>query len=198
MIYETGKFDHLFGLSGLSDELLRNHFALYEGYVSNVNKLLGAIEKLEKDGGADSSEYSELKRRLGWEWNGMRLHELYFGNLAKESGSLEPDSGLARKIAEQFGSFESWEESFRATAAMRGIGWVTLSLDRESGQLFNVWVGEHDNGHLAGSEPILVLDVFEHAYYPDYGRDRAKYLDVLMPLMDWKKASDRFDRAIRR
>lgn len=196
MAYEIKKFDHLFGLPGLSDGLLSNHFALYEGYVNNVSKLSEALGKLEKEGGVGGSEYSELKRRFGWEWNGMRLHELYFENLTKISGSFEPDSEISRKINEQFGSFADWEKAFRATAAMRGIGWAILHYDRGSGRLFNSWIGEHDSGHLAGAEPILILDVFEHAHYPDFGRDRAKYLDVLMPLLDWGKISARLSRVI--
>src|SRR3989344_5363110 len=105
MQYEIKKFDHLLGLSGFSDKLLTNHFKLYEGYVTNFNKLNDTLVVMEKEGKFGTQEFSELNRRLGWEWNGMRLHELYFGNMAKESKKLEEDSELYKKIVAVWGSF---------------------------------------------------------------------------------------------
>lgn len=190
--YTPKDYKHLLGLSGLSDVLLTNHFTLYEGYVNNTNKVSEQLLTLLQSGEIATPEYAELKRRFGWEWNGMRLHELYFGNLTKESVSLDKDSSLAKQIASDFGSVEAWEKDFRATGSMRGIGWVILSFDKESHRLFNVWINEHDLGHLGGATPLLVMDVFEHAYMLDYGTKRAEYLEVFFRSIDWKVVEKRF------
>lgn len=188
MSYEVKNYDHLLGLPGFSDTLLKNHFALYQGYVVNVNKFDEKIGTIE----VGSPEYAELKRRFGWEWNGMRLHELYFGNMQQDAKSLEKESELYKKIMEKFGSYENWEKDFRATGAMRGIGWVILAYDKKEKILFNLWINEHDAGHLAGAEPLLVMDVFEHAFMIDYGLKRADYISVFWKAIDWGAVSERF------
>jgi len=188
MTYTAKSFDHLVGLEGLSDRLLKNHITLYQGYVTNVNKLAEIGEATE----LGSPQYAELKRRFGWEYNGMVLHELYFSNLAKQSSSLPDDSDLRKKISERFGSFEAWEKDFRATGAMRGIGWVVLYFDQTGGRLFNAWINEHDTGHFAGAVPLLVMDVFEHAYMVDYDLKKADYINAFMKLIDWPAVEKRF------
>lgn len=187
MSYATKKFDHLLGLTGLSDALLTNHFTLYEGYVKNTNALLELLKSKEPG----TPEYSELTRRFGWEWNGMRLHELYFENISKTPTSLS-SGGLKEKIESTYGSLENWQKNFLAIGAMRGIGWVVLTKDTETGELFNIWVNEHDGGHLAGTTPLLVMDVFEHAFMLDYGTKRADYLSVFINAVDWKTVESRF------
>jgi Fe-Mn family superoxide dismutase len=188
MTYIAQNYEHLLGAEGLSDNLLKVHFKLYEGYVANVNKLAELSQKLE----VGTPEYSEIHRRFGWEWNGMRLHELYFGNLVKGGAVFADSSPLRAKIAEHFGSFEAWEKDFRATGAMRGIGWAVLAYDKSDGRMFNIWVNEHDVGHLAGATPLLALDVFEHAFMADYGTARADYINAFMKLVDWTEAEKRF------
>ena len=190
MNYEAKNFDHLLGLAGFSEALLKDHFTLYQGYVTNVNKLGDKAGTIE----VGSPEYAELKRRFGWEWNGMKLHELYFGNLTKDSVPLSQESDLAKKIAERFGSLENFEKDFRATAAMRGIGWVILYYDKTEGRMFTVWVNEHDVGHLAGLAPVLVMDVFEHAYIRDYGIKRADYINAFWNAIDWKEVGERMNK----
>ncbi|MEK7624811.1 MAG: Fe-Mn family superoxide dismutase [Patescibacteria group bacterium] len=182
-MYQPKNFDSLLGTAGFSDQLLKNHFTLYQGYVTNFNKLNDILVAMEKDGKFGTPEYSELNRRLGWEFNGMRLHELYFGNLTAKASSAT--SELKGKIAKEFGSFEVFEKDFRAMAAMRGIGWVVLYFDKEADRLFNVWINEHDVGHFAGCVPLLVMDVFEHAYMLDYGIKRADYIEAFMKAIDW-------------
>ena len=190
-MYTAQNFSHLLGLSGFSDNLFTNHFKLYEGYVANFNKLNDTLVAMEKEGKFGVQEFAELNRRLGWEWNGMRLHELYFGNMTNEGVALGKDSPLREKIVTEWGSYEMWEKDFRAMGAMRGIGWVILYHDTLSGRMFNVWVNEHDVGHLAGATPLLVMDVFEHAFALDYGINRAGYLDAFMTAIDWGVAEGR-------
>ncbi len=187
MAYEAKNFEGLLGTAGFSDTLLKNHFTLYQGYVANVNKLID-LEKTPPG----TPEYSELKRRFGWEFNGMRLHELYFWSMVKGGKALDKNSKLAKKIAEDFGSLENWEKDFRATGAMRGIGWVLLVYDLHAKKTFNIWVNEHDVGHLAGAEPLLVMDVFEHAYMVDYGLKKADYIDAFFKAIDWDSIGQRY------
>ncbi len=192
MPYTAKKFDHLLGLSGFSDTLLTNHFTLYEGYVKNTNLLSEKLKTLSESGETATPEFAELKRRFGWEWNGMRMHELYFGNMTKETTTLENES-LKEKLVAVYGSYENWEKNFLATGAMRGIGWVVLAHDTESDKLYNVWVNEHDMGHLVGTTPLLVMDVFEHAFMIDYGLKRADYISAFMKAIDWKAVEKRFE-----
>jgi len=188
-MYENKNYEHLLGTNGFSDELLKNHFKLYEGYITNVNKM-GELSKSVEMG---TPEYAELKRRFGWEWNGMRLHELYFGNIKKDANGISEENELYKKITDKFDSYENWEKDFRATGAMRGIGWVILAYDKNEGRLFNIWVNEHDVGHLVGLTPLLVMDVFEHAFITDYGLARADYINAFMEAIDWEEAERRIN-----
>jgi len=195
MKYEAKKFDHLLGTNGLSNELLKNHFTLYEGYVTNTNKLAETLAAMVRDGRIASPEYAELKRRFGWEFNGMRLHEYYFGNMTKEGAQLDSSSAFYKKIVEDFGSYEDWEKDFRAVGALRGIGWATLYYDTAGDRLFNTWIDEHDGGHLAGNAPLLIMDVFEHAFMIDYGVKRADYIETFFKVIDWNVVVQRFQAA---
>lgn len=190
-MYTPKNFEYLIGTPGFSDTLLKNHFTLYEGYVKNTNSILEKLEALAKEDKRATSEYAEQKRRFGWEWDGMRLHELYFGNMKNGGAALAAGSALMEKITKQWGSYEAWEKGFKATGAMRGIGWVILAYDKEADRLFNVWVNEHDAGHLAGTTPLLVMDVFEHAFMLDYGLKRADYIAAFFAAIDWGAAEKR-------
>ena len=175
MTYTAKDFSFLLGMKGFSDTLLKNHFTLYQGYVTNTNKVLDLLAALLKDGKQGTPEFAELKRRLGWEFNGMRLHELYFSNLGGD-GDWGKSPELTKRVVAQFGSVEACANDFMAVAAMRGIGWAVCYEDPETGLIINQWINEHDVGHPAGCNPLLILDVFEHAYMTDYGIKRADYL----------------------
>jgi Fe-Mn family superoxide dismutase len=186
MTYVKKDYSGLKGMEGFSDKALETHFALYEGYVNNTNKVLELLEKTEKD----SPQYAELKRRLGWEFDGMRLHEYYFSGLGGD-GEIDKAGKLYKALEENFGSFEKWKDDFAATAKMRGIGWAILYQDPDSGKLINFWINEHDAGHPAGLNLILNLDVFEHAFFVDYGKDRAAYIDAFMKNVKWEEVEKR-------
>lgn len=190
MAYTAKDYAKLIGTEGFSSTLLNNHFTLYQGYVTNTNKLADTLAAMLKDGKTATPEYAELKRRFSWEYNGMRLHELYFENLGSKNALVK--SGVLGKLIEaSFGSYEAWEQDFRATGAMRGIGWVVLYYDFPGCRLFNQWVNEHDVGHLTGCQPILVMDVFEHAYMVDYGLKKADYIGAFIKNINWKVAESR-------
>ncbi|HLG28657.1 MAG TPA: superoxide dismutase [Candidatus Brocadiales bacterium] len=190
MAYAAKDYSSLIGMQGFSETLLKNHFTLYQGYVTNTNKLVETLEQMLKDGKVGTPEYAELKRRLGWEFNGMRLHELYFENLGGKGG-IDKKSTLAKKMTESFGSYEAWEKDVRSTGAMRGIGWAILYQDSVDGRLMNFWINEHDVGHPAGCTPLLIMDVFEHAFMIDYGLKRADYIEAFFKNINWSKVNDR-------
>ncbi len=190
MAYTAKDYSNLIGIEGFSETLLRNHFTLYQGYVTNTNKLTDSLAAMLKEGAVSKPEYSELKRRMGFEFNGMRLHEYYFGNLGGK-GFLDRSGKLGRKLAENFGRYEDWERDFKATGAMRGIGWAILYQDNVTGKLINQWINEHETGHLAGSFLILVMDVFEHAFITDYGLKRADYIEAFFKNIDWAEVEGR-------
>jgi len=190
MAYTARDYGSLVGIEGFSETLLKNHFTLYQGYVANTNRLLDSLASMLKEGKVGTPEYAELKRRLGFEFNGMRLHEYYFENLGGK-GAIDKSGRLGKKLAEDFGSYEDWERDFKGTGTMRGIGWAILYQDNITGKLINQWINEHETGHLAGGIPILVLDVFEHAFMIDYGLKRADYIEAFFKNINWGKVESR-------
>ena len=188
MNYTPKDYAKLLGTPGFSDTLLKNHFTLYQGYVANTNKVLDLLGLAAKDGKTGTPEYAELKRRLGWEFNGMRLHELYFENLGGTK-PLAAFPAVEKKLAAAFGSAADWEKDFRASGTMRGIGWVVLYKDGD--RLKNFWVNEHDVANPAGCAPILVMDVFEHAFMVDYGLKRADYVEAFLKNVNWEAVAAR-------
>ena len=185
--YMAKDYSHLIGMPGFSDTLLKLHFKLYEGYVKNTNDLLAKLKSVDPK----SYEFGALKRRVGWEFDGMRLHELYFDNLGG-TVPLNAKSSLYQALISQWSSFDRWKEDFIATGTIRGIGWALLYLDPEDNQLVNTWINEHDTGHLVKGKPILIMDVFEHAYMPQYGLDKMKYIEAFFKNINWKVAEQRF------
>jgi Fe-Mn family superoxide dismutase len=190
MSYTAKDYSKLIGMEGFSETLLKNHFTLYQGYVTNTNKVMDILNQMLKDGKTGTPEYAELKRRLGWEFNGMRLHEYYFENLGGKGG-INKEGKLAKKITEDFGNYETWEKDFKAVGAMRGIGWAVLYQDPANGKLINFWINEHDVSHPAGCNPVLIMDVFEHAFMIDYGLKRADYIEAFFKNVNWSAAEAR-------
>lgn len=174
-------------LSGIGEAQIAQHWTLYEGYVKGVNLLNEKLAELaaKKSFGP---EFSEMKRRLGFEYDGMILHEHYFGVL--RGGVKPPAEGgeTARLMKESFGGYRSWHEEFSAAGRMRGVGWVILYFDPRTQALTNHWITLHEDGHPAGFIPILVMDVWEHAYMVDAGVDgRPAYIEAFLKNVDWEK-----------
>ena len=192
--YTPKSFAHLKGLKGISDGVLETHFKLYEGYVNRTNKLTETLYGMAKEGQAAGTNpaYAEMTRRMGFEYNGMVLHEYYFGNL-KPGGTGGAASGkLKAAIESRFGSYDIWLADFRAIATMPGVGWAITYQNPENGWLSNHWVSLHEEGNPAGFRPILVMDAWEHAFVPDYkANERAKYVDAYFANIDWAAAESR-------
>jgi len=192
--YKPKTFD-LSNLIGISDKTLEMHFKLYEGYVTNTNLLTEKIADILADGQVDKEEmpaYSELTRRLGFEYNGMVLHEYYFGNM-KRNGGGDPGKGTFRAAVERsFRSFDLWKTDFVSVGKMRGVGWAIAYLDPTAGRVSNHWIELHQNGNVAGFVPLLVMDVWEHAYLLDYKpAERPKYIEAFLGNVDWDAVDQR-------
>ncbi len=184
-VYQEKDFSHLTGLTGISDDQLKVHFGLYSGYVANVNKVNQTLADLDAAGKTGTPEWAEVNRRAGWEYNGMRLHEYYFEQF-KPGGNDKVGARLEEKLKATFGSIEDWKADFVACGGMRGIGWVILYLDPKTGVLSNHYIPEHDIGHPAGFTPILVMDVWEHAFMVDYKPpEKKKYMEAFFTNIDW-------------
>lgn len=180
------------GLEGLSDKQISEHIKLYQGYVKNTNAILQKIEELKKDTEVNALALSELSRRFAFEWNGLRLHEIYFGSLLNKK-PLTSNGNLEKAILAQYGSFEAWQNEFAAHGLMRGIGWVILFYDPEQKILLSKWVSDHEIGHLAGLPVILAMDMWEHAYLFDYLPSGKKdYISAFFKNLNWEAIESRF------
>jgi superoxide dismutase, Fe-Mn family len=194
-VYKPKSFN-LSGLNGISDKTLEMHFKLYEGYVTNTNTLTERIAAILSDGKVDQDEmpaYSELTRRLGFEYNGMVLHEYYFGNMKKDGGGEAGRGSKFREAVERsFPSYEIWKTDFSSVGKMRGVGWAISYLDPAAGTVSNHWVELHETGNIAGFVPVLVMDVWEHAFLLDYKpAERSKYIEAFLSNVDWDSVERR-------
>jgi Fe-Mn family superoxide dismutase len=195
--YEPRSFD-LHGLYGMSDRTLEMHFKLYEGYVKETNALTEKIRQILEDGKVDQEEmpiYSELKRRYGFEYNGMVLHEYYFGNLMIGGSPVPPaHSPFRRAVENSFGTYESWKADFIGVGKMRGVGWAVCYLNPSNGRLTNHWITLHEIGNVAGFIPVLTMDVWEHAFILDYKpADRIGYIEAFFSNINWKTVEHRLE-----
>jgi Fe-Mn family superoxide dismutase len=197
--YKAREFN-LSNLNGISDQTLEMHFKLYEGYVKETNKLNEAIDKFIADAQVDQEEmpaYSELTRRLGFEYNGMVLHEYYFDNLKTGGGSgdAERTAQFAKAAEASFGSYEVWKADFVGIGKMRGVGWAVCNQNPANGRLSNHWITLHETGNIAGFDPILVMDVWEHAYLLDYKpAERPKYIEAFFSNINWSMVEKRLQK----
>jgi superoxide dismutase, Fe-Mn family len=187
---------NLSGLNGISDKTLEMHFKLYEGYVNETNRLNEKISAILQDGKVDHEEtpaYSELTRRLGFEYNGMVLHEYYFGNMMRQ-GAVDPakTSKFFKSCERSFGSYDTWKADFVAVGKMRGVGWAICFQNPANGAVSNHWISLHEVGNVSGFTPVLVLDVWEHAFLLDYKpADRPKYIEAFFSNIDWTVVESR-------
>jgi len=197
--YQPRQFN-LSGLKGISDQTLEMHFKLYEGYVKETNNLTQRITEFIKDGNVDQEEmpaYSELTRRLGFEYNGMVLHEYYFDNLQTGGGTGDPakTSQFLKAAEATFGSYDIWKADFVGIGKMRGVGWAICNQNPANGRISNHWITLHETGNVAGFNPILVMDVWEHAFLLDYKpAERPKYIEAFFSNINWNAVEERLKK----
>jgi superoxide dismutase, Fe-Mn family len=195
-MYQAKSFD-LGGLAGISDGQLIEHLELYAGYVKQVNALTKELAEIHSEKRATGKDLglAEGTRRLAYEYDGMVLHEHYFSNL-KPGGAprLSDRQACGRALAETYGSVDRWQENFKALGGIRGVGWVILFQDPLTGRLTNYWVSLHQDGIPARCKPLLVMDVWEHAFMRDYrASERLRYVDAFFTNIDWTTVERRFN-----
>jgi Fe-Mn family superoxide dismutase len=193
MTYTARTFD-LPELKGLSKKQIEVHIALYEAYVKHTNLILDTIQKLhEQDAGANAFVMNELRRRLGFEFDGMRMHEYYFEQF--EGGAMKPDdnSALAPAAIEKYGSWEKFVSHIKEVAGTRGIGWVVVYYDPSGRTLHTAFVNDHEVGQLAGLPILLALDLWEHAFMVDYvPAEKKTYVEAFLDNLNWSVIEKRF------
>jgi Fe-Mn family superoxide dismutase len=179
-------------LEGLSEKQISEHLKLYAGYVKNINLITEKLALLKENSEENALAISELRRRIGFEFNGMRMHEYYFEQLGSTNGA-QNGSELMKALAEQFGSFDKWLNDFKQTAMTRGIGWAVLYYDKNEKIFHNAWVADHEVGQLAGLNIVLALDMWEHAFLLDYVPSQKKdYVEAFFKNLKWEVVESRF------
>jgi Fe-Mn family superoxide dismutase len=193
MTYPAIDYSRIKGLVKITDDQIAEHLKLYQGYVKRTNALLEKLDQMNAAGRQGDNTYQELKRRFGWEFNGMRLHELYFEQLTPNAKvELDESKGFGAVVAEQFGSLKAWKDDFMGVAKMPGIGLAICYRDPVNGRILNTWIEQHHGGHPAGCRPILIVDCFEHAFSVYLKpTERGKYLDDLFLNIDWDIVASR-------
>lgn len=194
--YQAKKFN-VPEMEGISTESVKQHIGLYEGYVKNFNAISEKLVEYAKESTEKNAHaLSELIRRRSFEFDGMRLHELYFTQFEGGSTPLTADSALAKALENDYHQY--FEEYFKAIAAMRGPGWALLYWDKEGEQFLAGFSGEQHMGHFATLPIILALDVWEHCYILDYGAaGKGKYVDAFFKNLNWSVMEKRFEEAVR-
>ena len=181
-------------LNGLSQEQIDVHLALYEGYVKHANLILDTIKRL-RDEDADKNAFviNELRRRLSFEFDGMRMHEYYFEQFEESVEVPDDHSPLRDAAAEKYGSWDGFITHLKEVAGTRGIGWVVVYYDTAHRKLHTAWVGDHEIGQFAGVPIILAIDMWEHAYMVDYRPSEKKaYVDAFLDNVNWNVPEKRF------
>lgn len=180
-------------IAGLSKEQLDLHIGLYEGYVKHTNLLLAQMGKLAQLGDDFGYALSELRRRLGFEFNGMRLHELYFEAIEGGPKSLHADTLLYGQLKAQYGGYSEWLDIFTKISA-RGPGWAVLNYDPIGKRFFHTWVADHEVGQLATLPALIALDHWEHAYLKDYKpSEKGAYVTSYLNALNWDVVAKRFE-----
>lgn len=193
--YTINEADMPLGLDGISDEQIKNHWQLYKGYVDQVNKRNEQLATLRFQEKGSTPEYEAVRRRLNFEYDGMVLHKLYFRNMIATDEVDLQEGLLFDAIVHSFGSYDAWRQDFIQAGKSRGIGWVILYMDPKTGYLFNLFIDDHEVGHIAGYQPLLVMDVWEHAYMIDHtATERGDYINAFMNNINWDVVEKRYQK----
>jgi len=182
-------------LKGISAKTMEEHLKLYAGYVKNINLICEKMGEYSAEPEKNAYAMSELQRRFGFEFDGMRNHEIYFDSLQGGAQELPADSKFKTALEKQV-PFEQWFAGFKTLAMTRGVGWAILYVDTTDGRLWCTFVEDHQLGQLVGCVPILALDMWEHAFVADYQPSGKKqYVEDFFANLNWKKIEENFDKA---
>jgi len=179
----------------VSQKAYDEHLTLYHGYVSKTNEITQKLAANPDLASANStySTYRALKRGESFALDGVILHELYFQNLGK--GETSTGHHTVKMIEKYFDAFDKWKAEFIASA-LSARGWCILAYEQRTQTCRNIVLDSHDDGLVCGSYPILVLDMYEHAYFTDYGTDKAKYINKFLDLANWDIVERRCARLV--
>ncbi len=185
-------FEYSDDVTVINREQFEAHMRLYEGYINKMNEIDGLLDDDPdlKDANSTYSYFRGIKRGETYALNGVILHEFYFENIG--SVNNEPDEDEVRFLTRFFGSYDNWQNHFVATAKA-SRGWVVLCYDPRSDRLRNISLDSHDLGNIAMSIPLLVIDMYEHAYFLQYADDKAAYINNFMKNIDWSVVKDRIE-----
>ncbi len=190
-MYYTPKTFEIPELVGISKNTIDEHIGLYNGYVKHVNLIQDKIAAFSLDMENNAYAISEMQRRFGFEFGGMRNHEYYFTQFEGGAKTL-PEGSLKELIVGGWGSVEAWHESFLRIALTRGVGWAMLYIDRKTNQLVQTWVDEQHLGQLADLDIVLALDMWEHSYMLDVPPSKKKsYIDAFFQNLNWEVVANR-------
>lgn len=193
--FEEKKFN-IGELKGISAKTIEEHLKLYAGYVKHSNLIPSKIDELAVDAEKNAYALGEVQRRFGFEYNGMRNHEVYFDSISGNATSITPDGELAKCLAYLWGSYDKWLAQFKAIAMTRGVGWAMLYLDRKQHRLLNAWIDEQHLGQLQDCTLVLGLDMWEHSYVADYQPSGKKqYIEDFFANLNWTKVEENFKKA---
>jgi len=183
-------------LKGISQKTIENHYGkLYQGYVKKWQEIQEKLNSVDlSSANATFSELRELKLEEGFVADAVLLHEAYFDILG---GDGVPKGEILERISQDFGSFENWQKEFKALG-LAARGWVVLAFDFNDGKLHNYIADFHNQGGIWGTSPTLVLDVYEHAYFIDYGADRKSYLEAFFHNLNWEFINKKFGKTVKR
>jgi len=191
-MFEEKKFE-IPELNGISKKTIEEHLKLYAGYVKNTNTILTKIDEYTVDSEKNAYALGELQRRFSFEFDGMRNHEYYFAHFENGSTALATSGPLYEAVVDEWGDFDKWLNRFKSIALIRGIGWAILYYDSHTKRLLNAWVDEHHLGQLTGLAPVVVLDMWEHAYFIDYTpAEKKKYIEAFFENLNWQSAEQNF------
>ena len=184
-------------LDGISEKQLEVHLGLYAGYVKHINLLREQLADLTV---TDPEKYAfaieSVRRRLGFEWNGMRMHEFYFPQWEGGATSEPRGGALSSALAERYGSFGGFLAEMKKTAMSRGSGWATLAWDQKGATPHIFWTADHELGQLANVEVLLAMDMWEHAYMVDYvPAEKGKHVEAFFKNLNWTVVEERFAKA---
>ena len=181
-------------LNVLSEQVVEWHHDKHQaGYVTKLNEISQKLASFDPSlANANYSDWSDAKRRETFNKAGIVLHENYWEVFGSD-GKYTDELSVVKKLVSDFGSMENWMSDFSATAKS-ALGWCVLVYDPSDDMMHNVLVDYHNNGAMWGSKVVIALDVFEHAYYKDYGPDRGSYIKKFMESLDWKNIDSIFSK----
>ena len=183
-------FEYSDDVTVINQEQFDVHMRLYEGYINKMNEIDALLKDNTgvKEANATYSEFRGIKRGETYALNGVILHELYFENIGSTNNT--PSTMITQMLSRDYGSFDNWKDQFVATAKA-SRGWAILCYDPRSDSFRNDSLDTHDDGYMAMSIPLLVLDMYEHAYFLQYANNKAEYIDRFMDNIDWQVVGER-------